>query len=182
MWQDYLMPRPPSAPLELTVKQVVFLHRLCRRESSSQQQVRRASIILKISEGLSNQQVAELLALNRITVRLWRERWLASACELTELELRENDKVVFSAIEAVLSDAYRSGTPPTFSSEQVVQIIALACEVPEDSGLPLSHWTPNTLATEAVKRGIVENISTQSVERFLKGSDAKTTSISLLVD
>ncbi len=69
-------------------------------------------------------------------------------------------------MESVLADAYRSGMPAKFSAEVVVQIIALACELPSDSGLPLSHWTPESLATEAVKRGFVESISPQSVERF----------------
>lgn len=82
----------------------------------------------------------------------------------------------------MLSDAYRSGTPPTFSAEQVVEIIALACEAPSDSERPVSHWTPKEIAAEAVKRKIVESISPQSVERFLKGSRAKAASISLLAD
>jgi putative transposase len=68
----------------------------------------------------------------------------------------------------LLSDAYRSGTPPKFSAEQVVQIIALACEAPLDSERPVSHWTPKEIAAEAMRRGIVKSISVQSVERFLK--------------
>jgi len=51
----------------------------------------------------------------------------------------------------------------------VAQIISLACEKPEDSGLPVSHWTPPELAREAAKRGIVESISPRQVDRFLKG-------------
>jgi putative transposase len=176
------MPRPASRPIKLSKKQEVLLQRLCRRESSSQQQVRRASIILKIAEGLSNKEVAEQLGLNRITVRLWRERWLGSTSRLAELELEESEKLVLTAIETVLSDSYRTGTPARFTSEQVVQIIALACELPSDSGLPLSHWTSKTLAVEAVKRGLVESISEQSVERFLKGSRVEATSISLLAN
>ncbi len=82
----------------------------------------------------------------------------------------------------MLSDAYRCGTPATFSAEQVVQIIALACEAPILSKRPISHWTPRELADEAVKRGLVESISPQSVERFLKGSRAKAASVTLLVD
>jgi len=33
----------------------------------------------------------------------------------------------------------------------------------------VSTWTPRELADEAVKRGIVEQISPRTVERFLKG-------------
>jgi hypothetical protein len=46
--------------------------------------------------------------------------------------------------------------------------VALACEAPEDSDLPISHWTQQALADEAMRRGIVEEISQRSVGRFLK--------------
>jgi hypothetical protein len=48
------------------------------------------------------------------------------------------------------------------------RIMALACEVPEDSDLPLSHWSQSELAREAVRRGIVDSISHGLVGRFLK--------------
>ena len=58
-----------------------------------------------------------------------------------------------------LRDKYRSGAPPTFRAQQVVQIVAIACEEPTASGYPISHWTPQDIAVEAIKRGIVESIS-----------------------
>ena len=61
----------------------------------------------------------------------------------------------------------------------MVQIIALACEAPAASGLPLSHWTPKALADEALKRKLVERLSEKTVARFLKGRLAKAPSISL---
>ena len=48
----------------------------------------------------------------------------------------------------------RPGAPTTFSAEQWCQIIALACEPPEASDRPISHWTPRELADEARKREI----------------------------
>jgi len=79
-----------------------------------------------------------------------------------------NDKQLTQLIISVLQDSERPGTPANFSTEQVVQIVALACESPSESGRPVSHWTPAELADEAVKRGIVEEISPRSVGRFLK--------------
>lgn len=32
------------------------------------------------------------------------------------------------------------------ASEQIVQIVAVACEQPASSGRPISHWTPRELA------------------------------------
>lgn len=73
-------------------------------------------------------------------------------------------------------DEPRQGAPVKFTAQQVVQIMALACELPQASGLPISQWSGRELATEAVKRGIVETISPRSVERFLKRSRFKTSS------
>lgn len=164
------------------MKQAALLQRLCRRQRGPQQQVRRARIVLSAAEGLSNKQIAQLLGVHRITVRSWRRRWAEAVAELAEVEKQAEDKELLVAIEAVLSDAYRSGTPATFSAEQVVRIIALACEAPVDSKLPVSHWTPQDLADEAVRRGIVKRISPQSVERFLKGGGAKAASVALLAN
>ena len=79
-------------------------------------------------------------------------------------EEETSEKALRECVEGVLADAPRSGAPATFAPEQVVQIVALACEAPrEDSGRALSHWTPRDLADEAVKRGIVGSISVRKL-------------------
>jgi len=77
-------------------------------------------------------------------------------------------------VESILQDAFRSGSSVKFAVEQIVAIVAFACELPASSGRPSSHWSPGALAAEAVKRGIVETISPRSVGRFLKGSRPPT--------
>jgi len=84
------------------------------------------------------------------------------------------------AVVERLQDAPRPGAPATFQAEQWCPIMALACEPPEASGRPISHWTPRELADEACKRGIVETISARHVGRFLKSSRSQTTPQSLL--
>ena len=83
-------------------------------------------------------------------------------------------------IEGVLSDKFRPGTKAKLSVEQITLIVALACELPASSGSPISHWTPRELTQEAVKRGIVEQISPRSVGRFLKRGRLATASSALL--
>ena len=101
---------------------------------------------------------------------------------MAALEEQEvSDKNLMSSIKQILSDRPRPGTNKFFSTEQVIQIVALACESPEKSGKPISHWTPKELAAEAVKRGIVTKISPRSVGRFLKRGYPTTPSSSLLV-
>ena len=63
----------------------------------------------------------------------------------------------------------RCGRPSDISPEQILEIIAIACEDPEAAQRSFSHWTPGEVARESVRRGIIESISTRSVDRFLKG-------------
>ena len=77
-------------------------------------------------------------------------------------------KVLGQVIEEALSDDPRSGAPARFTPEQIVKMVAVACEKPEDSGRPISEWTPREIKEEVEKRGIVKTISVRSVGRFLK--------------
>jgi putative transposase len=121
-----------------------------------------------MADGASNADIARRLKHTRKVATSWRQRWVECVPALQAAEAEgEDDKVIGKLIEAVLADAYRAGTPGKFSAEQIVQIIALACEKPTASGRPISHWTAAELANEAIKRGIVESISPRSVSRFL---------------
>jgi putative transposase len=157
------------------------LQQLLRRQTSTQRLVRRVNIILAAADGRNNAQIANRLGLHRERVRQWRARWLSAAPGLAAVEATEGaDKPLVEAIEAVLTDAYRSGAPSGFSAEQIVQIIAVACEAPQASGLPITHWTPQELADEVVKRDIVEHISARSAGRFLKRGRSQAASEPLL--
>jgi hypothetical protein len=46
------------------------------------------------------------------------------------------------------------------------EVIAMACELPAEKGVPLSRWSSAELAREAVARGIVERISDVTVWRW----------------
>ena len=159
-------PRPPE--VTLSPRHRVLLERLARRATSPQRLVRRVTIILAASEGFNNEQVAQRLGLARETVQIWRARWLAAAPRLAAAEADGSDDLALTKrIVAELADAPRAGAPPTFSAEQICQLLALACEPPAESGRPVTHWTPPELADEAVKRGIVPHISARTVGRFL---------------
>jgi transposase len=60
------------------------------------------------------------------------------------------------------------GPPGKFTPEQVVRILAVACEPPEKSGRPITHWTIPELVDEVITRGLVESISVSQVGRFLR--------------
>lgn len=177
------MPGPRPEPIILTDRQREMLEQLTRRTNSTQGLVRRARIVLTAAEGYNNEQISRKLGLNRETVRLWRGAWLSAAQRLAEVEEAEEgeEKELRLRIEEALADAPRSGTPATFTAEQICQIVALACEGPGECGRPVTHWSPPELADEAIERGIVGSISPRSVGRFLKGGGPKAASEPLLV-
>ena len=160
------MAGPAPRPSIVTPRQRRALEQIIRRETSTQRQVRRARLVVATAEA-NNARAARQGGVTVDTARTWRTRWAAAQEALLAAEAEGDDAPLRAVILGVLADEPRSGTPATFSPEQICQIVALACERPSASGRPISQWTARELADEAVKRGIVPRISPQSVERFL---------------
>jgi transposase len=160
--------RERSVTVVVTPRQRRVLEPLSRAKSAPQQVVERCRIVLMSAEGRENADQAEELGVDRQRVRRWRHRWARAAEALAAAEAEgAKDKDLEKLVAAVLADNERPGAPAKFTPEQVAAIIALACEPPADSGLPVSHWTPPELAREAIKRGVVKSISPRHVDRFL---------------
>jgi putative transposase len=157
-----------AAKVVITERQKEVWESLVRRPTCAQGLVQRSRIILLAFEGLRNEQIAELLDCERHQVGVWRRRWAGAFERLVLIECGESIKVLERAIETVLSDSPRPGWSGKFSAEEVTQILAVACEPPEQSGRPVTHWTSRELADEVVKRGIVPSISPRQVGRFFK--------------
>jgi hypothetical protein len=60
------------------------------------------------------------------------------------------------------------GVRPVFPPNVVMQIKAMACELPATSGLPLSRFSRDDLVREAINRGIVARISGTTIWRWLE--------------
>ena len=160
-------PRPAS--ITLSARQRAALEHLGRCQTASVRLVRRAGVLLALAGDPCLERVAADQGLTRVSVRLWRDRWLQAAGRLLAAEAETSDRDLLALIQDALDDAPRPGGPATFSPEQIVQIVAVACEPPEKSDRPISHWTHAELADEVKKRRIVKDISPRSVGRFLKG-------------
>ena len=148
------MPRRAAA-IDLSPEERETLERLCRCASTPQALARRARMILLADDGVGVCDTASLLCVWRKTVSQWRARWLAGSGTPASVAER-------------LSDAPRSGAPARITAEEICAIVALACEPPCESGLPVTHWGQQELADEAMRRGLVAQLSQRSVGRFLK--------------
>jgi putative transposase len=170
-------------PIRLSQRQRAILERIIRRPSSPQGLVRRAKVILAFGEGKTNTAIEPEVGLSRERIGYWRTHWIAESERMERIEEGEEDKKLEEVMVKVLSDEPRSGAPVKFRAEQVVAIVAVACEKPDEaSERPISHWTPRELAEEVVKRGIVESISPRQVGRFLKSDGAQAASGRILAD
>ena len=151
----------------LTARQRSIVERMARSRTEAQRLVERAQIVLRsASEELCVDQ-AQALGIDAQRVRRWRKRFAEAQDVLSRVEAESKDEAELEAkIRAVLSDEYRCGTPPTFTPEQVCTIVALACHEPSELDLPISHWTPDDLARQAVALGIVKSISGRHLDRF----------------
>ena len=156
-----------AAKVTITQEQQTILRQITSSTTASRRLIQRAQVILLAFGGALNVVIAPAVPMARKQVGLWRQRWQRSFDALVAIECRESHAVLRRAIEDVLSDAPRSGSPGTFTAEEVTQILAVACEPPEQSGRPIDRWTHRELADEVIGREIVPFISVSQVGRYL---------------
>jgi putative transposase len=166
------MPNPKPPAVKLSEAEQAELEKLVKRHNVAQQIALRGRIVLATGAGKNNSQIVRELQVSLDMVRLWRQRWLdLLPIALTDLSVEER-----------LEDLPRPGAPLQITAEQRCQIEALACEKPEGSERPISHWTGREIADELMKRGIVERISPRHAGRLLKRRRPETPSDPLLAD
>lgn len=169
---------PWTAPeVNLRPKHKALLENIVTSRTVRSDHRQRAKLMLLFDEGISNAQAGKAVGLKTRQAGTWRNRWLLNQAKLVEVETKGHAKPngLRNAIEEVLSDLPRSGAPPTFSAEQMSKILAVACEAPQQSDIPLSHWSLPALREEVIKRKIVDNISTSKLQVFLKSGRVKAT-------
>ena len=164
-----------AAKVTITERQKDALELMVRSGSTPQALVQRCRIILLAFDGHDCESIAQEVGLGRHQVGVWRKRWKEN-WEATIAQEFGSQAQLQKAIAEVLADEQRTGCHGKFTAEQVTQIVAVACEKPEDSGRPITHWSPRELAEEVQQREIVESISVRHVGRFLKSGRLETAS------
>ena len=152
------------------------LEALCRQRTAPQLVVMRARIVLLAAEGMGSVEIGGALSVSPDMVGTWRQRWSRqSGVPLEEGSLEEG------SLEKRLSDVPRPGKPARILPEQYCEIMAVACEEPAKSGRPITNWTTGELASEVIRRGIVETISPRQIGRFFKRSGTQAPPNTVLV-
>jgi putative transposase len=171
-----------AAKVVISETQQSVLEEIAVSRTAAVRLVQRAKIILLAFGGMLNEEISEEVDLNPDQVGCWRRRWQRSFEALIAVQCNEGRTAMRKAVEKLLADLPRKGGKPTFTAEQQAAIIAIACEEPEDSDRPISHWSQREIAEEAQKRDIVESISPRQVGRFLKSGRLASASRQVLAE
>jgi transposase len=144
---------PSSYQIVLSGREQAVLAARARSVRGSYRDRLRASIVLAAAAGQASAVIARQLGVCTGTVRKWHRRFAEGRL-------------------AGLKDAPRSGRPPSFAAADRAEVIALACALPAESGVPLARWSRPDLARELAARCQI-TVSASTVGRWLAGDALK---------
>jgi transposase len=118
-------------PMRLTLRPLTdderrIIDRLAHSRTEPARAVERAQIVWQAHRGARVPAIARALGVCEATVRLWLTRFNAGGV-------------------AGLRDGARAGRPPTYSPEEVGEVVAASLTKPDDLGLPFGSWTLDRL-------------------------------------
>ena len=133
--------------INLTDEERQSLLAMTRKGQIKARQMKRAMILLKANEGLSDPQIMSALGVSRPCVERIRKRF------------------VLGGLQRALKEDPRPGQKRKLDGRGEATLIATACsEVPEGH----EHWTLRLLAGKMVELEVVDSISYETIRRTLK--------------
>ncbi|HTQ88615.1 MAG TPA: IS630 family transposase [Streptosporangiaceae bacterium] len=135
-------------PVVLSAGERTTLKKRVRGAKTPHRDRLRAQIVLAAARGHDNARIAADLAITVDTVRKWRGRFAGRGL-------------------AGLADLPRCGRPRRISELTRAAMVALACQLPAATGVPLSRWTGPELLAEITRAGTGDELSVSSVLRIL---------------
>jgi len=140
---------PAAVPVTLTASERKILKKRVRGAKTPFRDRLRAQVVLAAARGRGNERIAAGLGASVNTVRKWRGRFAERGL-------------------AGLEDLPRSGRPRRIGAADRAAVVALACQLPAATGVPLSRWTGPELAAELAAQGLVSGpVSASSLLRIL---------------
>src|SRR4051794_7875655 len=146
---------PVSSPfiVVLTESERRELSRRARSTRPAHRDRIRARIVLAAAGGQANAAIARTVGVGVDTARKWRKRFVV-------------DRL------SGLRDAARPGRPRRLPDAVRAEVIALACELPAATGVPLSRWSSPELTRQLATRCKVR-VSPSTVRRWLEADALK---------
>jgi len=138
--------------VDLTEEDRNFLQQFTSTGKRSAREFLRAMILLLSDKGKTDEEISEILNTSTCTVQ------------------RTREKYVTGGLDFALHELPRPGQPKRLSSAQEQQIIAIACSTAPEGR---NHWTLELLREETIKRGIIDEISTEPIRILLKSNKLK---------
>src|SRR5580704_11462167 len=142
------MPLLRAVPVMLSAGERTTLKKRVRGAKTAHRDRLRAQIVLAAARGRDNARIAADLRITVDTVRKWRGRFAGRGL-------------------AGLADLPRSGRPRRISELTRAAVVALACQLPAATGVPLSRWTGPELLAEVTRAGMDCERPVSSVLRIL---------------
>ena len=142
------MPLLRAVPVMLGAGERTTLKKRVRGAKTAWRDRLRAQIVLAAARGRDNARIARDLGISQDTVRKWRGRFAVRGLD-------------------GLADLPRCGRPRRISELTRAAVVALACQLPAATGVPLSRWTGPELLAEIAKTGLACQLSVSSVLRIL---------------
>jgi transposase len=142
------MPLPGAVPVVLSAGERKILNKRVRGAKTAYRDRLRAQIVLAAARGRDNARIAADLRISVDTVRKWRGRFAGRGLD-------------------GLADLPRCGRPRRISELTRAAVVALACQLPAATGVPLSRWTGPELLAEITRAGAGGELSVSSVLRIL---------------
>src|ERR1700689_5004084 len=142
------MPQYHAVPVMLSAGERRALTKCARGAKTAHRDWLRAQIVLAAARDRTSARIAADLHVSVDTVRKWRSRFAARGPD-------------------GLNDVPRSGRPRRISALERAAVVALACQLPAATGVPLARWSRPERAAEITKAGLARQISPSSVLRIL---------------
>ena len=120
---------------------------IVRKGKKTVREVTRAQLLLLAHDGKENDEIAEILHINRDTV------------------LRVKKRFIEWGLSRAIHDAPRPGQPSKYSEKARVEVIALACSSPPEGR---KRWTVRLIAEKLSKKPGFEGINREVVRVILK--------------
>jgi putative transposase len=137
--------------VDLTAAEQEYLSGLLKQGKAAARKIARAHMLLHAAEGLSDEEIADIVRVGHSTIHRTRQRF------------------VEEGLEPALSERRRVSGRPKLEGKQEAFLIALACSPPPAGR---ARWTMQLLADRLVELTTVAGISDETVRRALKKTNS----------